>query len=55
MTFASVIVALVITGALSANAGGSKKIIAIARVVIGGMLAMIVTFGIGKMFGISGI
>jgi VIT1/CCC1 family predicted Fe2+/Mn2+ transporter len=52
-TFASVIVALVITGALSAYVGGSKKRIAIIRVVFGGILAMIITFGIGKLFGVT--
>ncbi len=54
-TFTSVIVALIITGALSANAGGSQKRVAIIRVVLGGILAMIITFGVGKLFGIVGI
>ncbi len=54
-TFASVIVALVITGALSANAGGSRKRVAIIRVVIGGVIAMAVTFGIGKLFGVTSV
>jgi VIT1/CCC1 family predicted Fe2+/Mn2+ transporter len=54
-TFASVIVALIITGALSANAGGSRKRVAIIRVVFGGVIAMAVTFGIGKLFGVTGI
>jgi VIT1/CCC1 family predicted Fe2+/Mn2+ transporter len=54
-TFASVIVALVITGALSAIAGGSKKRTAIIRVVLGGVFAMAITYGIGTLFGVSGI
>ncbi len=54
-TFTSVIVALIITGALSANAGGSQKRVAIIRVVLGGILAMIITFGVGKLFGIVGV
>jgi len=54
-TFISVIVALIITGSLSAYAGGASKRVAVIRVVLGGVLAMAVTFGIGKLFGISGI
>ncbi len=54
-TFSSVIIALVITGALSANAGGAQKRVAILRVVTGGVLAMAVTYGIGLLFGVSGI
>jgi VIT1/CCC1 family predicted Fe2+/Mn2+ transporter len=54
-TFFGVLIALVVTGILSAQAGGSSKSKAVTRVVIGGMLAMIITFGIGKLFGINGI
>jgi VIT1/CCC1 family predicted Fe2+/Mn2+ transporter len=54
-TFAAVIVALIITGALSANAGGSRKRVAIIRVVLGGIIAMAITFGVGKIFGTVGI
>lgn len=54
-TFISVIIALVITGALSAYAGGARKRTAIIRVVIGGVIAMVVTFGIGTLFGTVGI
>jgi VIT1/CCC1 family predicted Fe2+/Mn2+ transporter len=50
-TFISVIVALIITGALSANAGGARKRTAIVRVVVGGVIAMGVTFLVGKLFG----
>ncbi len=52
-TFVSVIIALVITGYLSAYAGGSDKTKAVIRVVLGGIIAMVVTFGIGKLFGVS--
>ncbi len=52
---AAVIVALAITGMLSASAGGANKLIATLRVVIGGVCAMAITFGIGKMFGVIGI
>lgn len=54
-TFASAIVALVITGALSANAGGARKRVAIVRIVLGGIIAMAITFQIGKLFGVTGI
>lgn len=54
-TFCAVIVALVVNGILSAHAGGAKKLTAVIRIVIGGILAMGVTFGIGKLFGVSGI
>jgi len=51
ITFVGVFVALAITGLLSARTGGTNKTIATARIVIGGMLAMLVTFGVGKLFG----
>ena len=55
VTFAAVLVVLVITGTLSAQAGGAGKTRAIVRVVAGGALAMAITFGIGKIFGVIGI
>lgn len=55
VTFAGVVIALIATGTLSAHAGGANKTKATARVVIGGILAMLVTFAIGKIFGIAGI
>ncbi|MDR3642653.1 MAG: VIT family protein [Candidatus Doudnabacteria bacterium] len=55
VTFAGVLMALVVTGAASAHAGEAGKVKATVRVVIGGMLAMAVTFGIGKLFGTTGI
>jgi len=55
VTFISVFIALILTGTLSAYAGRSSVLKATIRVVIGGILAMIITFGIGKLFGISGI
>lgn len=55
VTFIGVFIALIITGFLSARAGEANKRKAIIRVVIGGILAMIVTFGIGKLFGLAGI
>lgn len=51
VTFVAVFVALIITGSLSAYVGGSSKTRATVRVVIGGIVAMIITFGVGKLFG----
>ena len=55
VTFLGVFVALTITGVLSAHAGGANKLKATTRVVLGGLLAMVVTFGIGKLFGGLGL
>ncbi len=55
ITFGAVIVALMITGSLSAYAGGANKTRATIRVVLGGVFAMIITIGIGKLFGVAGI
>ncbi len=54
-TFAAVLCALILTGALSAYAGGASKRTAALRVVVGGVLAMAITFGVGKLFGVAGI
>ena len=54
-SFIAVVLALVATGTLSAHAGGSSKSKAVIRVVAGGLIAMVVTFGIGKLFGVAGI
>lgn len=55
VTFISVLIALIITGMLSANAGGASKRKATLRVVAGGLLAMFVTFVVGNLFGVAGI
>ena len=55
VAFISVIIALSITGMVSAIVGGASIIRAIFRVVTGGALAMIVTYGVGRLFGVSGI
>ncbi len=54
VTFVTVIVALIITGFTSATLGRSPRARAMARVVIGGALAMAVTWAIGNLFGVSG-
>ncbi|MEX2014305.1 MAG: VIT family protein [Candidatus Saccharimonadales bacterium] len=51
LTFAAVVFALTITGYLSARAGQAKARVAIQRVVLWGVIAMAVTFLIGKLFG----
>lgn len=55
VTFAASLAALMITGTLSAQAGGANKTAATVRVVLGGILAMAVTFGIGRAFGVIGL
>jgi len=55
IVFIAVIVALAITGTLSARVGGSNKMVATIRVVIGGIIAMAITFGIGKIVGSVGL
>ncbi|MFA5877674.1 MAG: VIT family protein [Candidatus Paceibacterota bacterium] len=50
----AVVVALAGTGMLSAYAGGANKTKATVRVMFGGILAMVITFGIGKIIGVVG-
>jgi VIT1/CCC1 family predicted Fe2+/Mn2+ transporter len=51
ITFISTIVALVLTGALSAKFGQAPLRRAVIRVTVGGALAMAVTYGIGHLIG----
>jgi vacuolar iron transporter family protein len=55
LIFISVVIALAITGTVSAKIGGANVLRAVLRVVFGGALAMAVTYSVGKFFGISGI
>lgn len=55
VTFAAVIVALALTGSISARLGGSAPGRAVLRVVLGGALAMAVTYGIGQLADVTGI
>ncbi len=55
VAFISVIIALAITGVLSAKIGGANKIRATVRVVLGGALAMVITYSIGRIFHVSGV
>lgn len=51
VTFIAVIIALAVTGLLSAKASGAKKLRATTRVIVGGTAAMVVTYLIGLIFG----
>lgn len=55
ITFAAVLIALAITGTVGAKIGGSSLLRPTLRVVIGGALALVVTFAIGSLLGTSGI
>lgn len=55
VTFVAVLVALALTGGISAWIGGSSKIRAIVRVVLGGALALIATYAVGSLLGASGV
>jgi VIT1/CCC1 family predicted Fe2+/Mn2+ transporter len=51
VTFAAVLVALALTGALSARLGGSDVRRAVVRVVVGGALGLAFTYSVGHLFG----
>lgn len=51
VTVGAVAAALVLTGFLSARAGGTSSIRAMLRNVGGGLLAMGITYGIGRLVG----
>ncbi|HZX04090.1 VIT family protein [Kribbella sp.] len=51
VTFVVVLLALAGTGALSAHLGDARRLPAVARLVVGGALAMAVTFGVGQLVG----
>ncbi|MDT5187399.1 MAG: vacuolar iron transporter family protein [Mycobacterium sp.] len=51
VAFFAVLMALAVTGTVSAVLGGAKKGRAILRVVFGGALAMVVTYGVGHLVG----
>jgi VIT1/CCC1 family predicted Fe2+/Mn2+ transporter len=50
-TFIAAVIALCVTGYLSATVGGASRRRAVLRVVVGGILAMLITYGIGHLFG----
>jgi len=51
VTVAAVIVALLVTGYLSATFGGASRRRAMSRVIVGGLLAMGITYYVGVLFG----
>ncbi|MDB5169098.1 MAG: putative rane protein [Candidatus Saccharibacteria bacterium] len=51
VTAVAVLIALCITGYASATVGGASRRRAIIRVVLGGALAMVITYAIGRAFG----
>ncbi len=54
VTFIAVLVALALTGSISARLGGADQRRAMLRIVGGGAIAMIVTFAIGQLLGTTG-
>lgn len=54
VTFVVVLIALAITGVVSAKLGSFRMPRAVARLVLGGALAMAVTFAIGQLVGSAG-
>ncbi|KNH17884.1 membrane protein [Arthrobacter sp. ZBG10] len=55
LTFFAVVVALAITGSVSARIGGSSKRRATLRLVVGGAVAMAFTYCVGLLLGTTGI
>ncbi|WP_395639900.1 VIT family protein [Pseudolysinimonas sp.] len=55
VTFAAVLIALALTGALSARIGGSPVLRPTVRVVVGGAIALAATFLIGTLLGTTGV
>jgi VIT1/CCC1 family predicted Fe2+/Mn2+ transporter len=53
MCFGAVLVALAITGAVSARLGGARIARATVRTVAGGALAMVVTYAVGHLLGVA--
>lgn len=51
VTFVAVLIALALTGTISARLGGSGRNRAVLRIVTGGAIAMLITFGIGQLVG----
>ena len=55
ITFLAVIIALIVTGALTARVSKTSVIRSVLRVVAGGIIAMSVTYVIGSLFGTNSI
>ena len=55
VTFAAVLIALAITGSVSATVSGAGRRRAVLRMLLGGTLAMLVTYAVGRLIGGSAI
>lgn len=55
VTFVTVLLGLALTGSLSAKLGGAPRRPAVVRVMVGGALAMAITYGIGAIVGSTGL
>ena len=55
VTFFVVLIALALTGAVSARLGGARLLPAVVRLVLGGAAAMAVTYGVGTLVGAAGL
>ena len=55
VTFAAVLLALALTGSISARLGEARRSRAVVRIVLGGAAAMVVTYAIGQIVGVTGI
>jgi vacuolar iron transporter family protein len=55
VTFVAVLTALAVTGEVSARLSGTSRRAAIARVVLGGALGMLVTYGVGHLVHAAGV
>ena len=53
LTFVAVIIALAITGVLAAMAAQTKPLKPTLRMIAGGVLAMVITFGVGHLFHVT--
>jgi len=55
VTFVAVLVALAVTGEVSARLGSTSRRVAVARVVIGGAVGMLITYSVGRLVHTAGI
>jgi len=55
VTFVAVLAALAVTGTLAAHLGDAPKTRAAVRLVIGGALALVATWAIGRLLGTAGV
>ena len=51
VTFGAVLIALALTGTISARLGGAKRTRAVVRILVGGAVAMLVTYAVGQFVG----